>query len=111
MHGSRNFFKGGSGPTARNQPKRVFFFCFFFVLNLFYSLQRGSNGFITEKIIVFQRTRGAPTFSRGVQLFPREVKMLISIETQRNCDFQGEGGSRLPFPPLDPHMKFLKGKK
>ena len=26
---------------------------FFLVFNLFYSLQRGSNGFITEKIILF----------------------------------------------------------
>ena len=42
----------------------------------------------------------------GVQLFPREVQMLISIETHITCDFlvifQGRSGS--PILPLDPHM-------
>ena len=43
---------------------------------------------ISKKTIVFQGFRGGPTFSRGggggggVQLFPGEVQMLISIETQ-----------------------------
>ena len=47
---------GGRGPTARKQS------VFFLVLNLFYSLQRGSNDFITE---------GGPAFSkRGVKLLP-----------------------------------------
>ena len=34
--------------------------------------------------------------------------MLISIETNITCDFQGGPGT--PLPPLDPHMKrlFLK---
>ena len=35
----------------------------FLVINLFYSLERGSNGFITEKTILFQGSRGGPTFS------------------------------------------------
>ena len=45
---------------------------YFFVLNLFYSLKRGSNGLMTEKTILFQGSRGGLTFSRGggVQLFP-----------------------------------------
>ena len=47
----------------------------YLVLNLFYSLQRGSNDIITEKTILFQGTRGGPTLFRGsgwgrVQLFP-----------------------------------------
>ena len=50
MRGSRNFCQGGPGPTTRKRPgQRVFFSFFFFLflgLNLFYSLQRGSNGFI-----------------------------------------------------------------
>ena len=59
-----NFFRGRPGPTVRKQSLR--FFCFvFLVLNLLYSLQRGSNGFITEKTILFQGSRGGPTFSRG----------------------------------------------
>ena len=56
-------------------------FCqFYLVLSLFYSLKRGSNGFIAEKtiLILFQGSRGGPLFSRG------------SVRT--------------PYPPLDPHM-------
>ena len=46
---------GGPGPTAKKQSGHVFFFN---------NLQRGSNGFITEKAILFQGSRGGPTFSR-----------------------------------------------
>ena len=42
---------------------------YFKVLNLFYSLLRGPNGFITEKTILFQGPRGGPTFSRGSNFF------------------------------------------
>ena len=57
MSGSRNFFQ----------------FCL--VLRLFYSLKRGSNGFIAEKTILKlnKGSRGGPLFSGGggggVQLF------------------------------------------
>ena len=48
-------------------------FCqFYSVLSLFYSLQRGSNGFIAEKTIpiLYKESRGGPLFSRwGVQFF------------------------------------------
>ena len=40
----------------------------YLVLSLFYSLQRGSNGFIAEKtilLILYQESRGGPLFSRG----------------------------------------------
>ena len=102
MHGSRNpclgvqarrpensqrgFFLGGGGGGGS-------------VLNLFYSLHftEGSNGFITEKTILSQGSRGGPTFSRGAQ-------MLISIETHITCDFSGDEGSRPHIQALDPHM-------
>ena len=49
-------------------------FCqFYLILSLFYSLQRGSNGFIAEKtiLILYQGPIGGPLFTRGdVQLFP-----------------------------------------
>ena len=55
-------------------------FCqFYLVLSLFYSLKRGSNGFIAEKtiLILYKGSRGGPLFSGGgggggggVQLFP-----------------------------------------
>ena len=90
MRGSRNFCQ------------------FYLVLSVFYSLQRGSNGFIAEKtiLILYQGSTGGPLFPRGVQLFSRGgggVQMPISIETHiRTCYFQG--GVRTPSPPLDPHM-------
>ena len=40
-------------------------YVFILVLNLFYSLQRASNGFITEKTILLKDPE-------GVQLFPGE---------------------------------------
>ena len=70
MRGSRNFCQ------------------FYLVLNIFYSLNRGSNGFIAEKtiLILYQGSRGGPLYSGGgggFQLFPGGggVQMLISIET------------------------------
>ena len=55
MRGSRNFCQ------------------FYLILSLFYSLQRGSNGFIAEKniLILYQGSRGAPSFSRGCPTFSR----------------------------------------
>ena len=71
-------------------------FCqFYLVLSLFYSLKRGSNGSIAEKIILmlYKGSRGGPLFSGGrggVLLFPGGVQMLISIETHiRTCYFPG----------------------
>ena len=57
MHGSRDFCKS------------------YLDLSLFYSLPRGSNGFIAEKtiLILYQGSRGDSLFSRGgggVKLFP-----------------------------------------
>ena len=45
----------------------------FLVLSLFYSLQRLSNGFIAERTILSKGSRGGPTFSSEVQLFPGGV--------------------------------------
>ena len=89
MRGSRNFCQ------------------FYLILSLFYSLQRGSNGFIAEKtiLILYQGSRGVHYFQgRGCPTFSRGVQMLISIETHiRTCYFPG-GGFRTPYPPLDPDM-------
>ena len=86
----------------------------YLVLSLFYSLQRGSNGFIAEKtiLILYQGSRGGPLFSRGgggmSNFFKggRGVQMLISLETHvRTCYFPGGGGGCPdPYPSLDPHM-------
>ena len=58
----------GAGDNMRGSRN----FCqFYLVLSLFYSLQRGSNGFIAEKTIpvLYQGSRGVPLFSRGVSNF------------------------------------------
>ena len=75
----------------------------YLVLSLFYSLPRGSNGFIAEKtiLILYQGSRGGPLFSRGVSNFFQGggVLMLISLETHvRTCYFPGGGCS----DPLSP---------
>ena len=71
---------------------------------------RGSNGFITEKTILFQG--GVQHFLGGGEsnIFQGGggVRMLISIETHITCDFPGEGGGGVwtPIPHLDPHMAY-----
>ena len=84
MRGSRNFCQ------------------IYLVLSLFYSLKRGSNGFIAEKtiLILYQGSRGGPLYSGG-----GGGQMLISIEIHiRTCYFPGAGCVRTPYPPLVPHM-------
>ena len=67
-HAGIQEFCQGPGLTARKQLEH----CFFLVLNLFYSLQiEGSNGFITEKTILFQGSRVGLTFSKGGPTFSR----------------------------------------
>ena len=75
--------EGGSRPDgAENSLDNVFS-----VINLFYSLQIGSNGLL-------QRGGGGPTSSRGRG---------VSKETHITCDFPwgggGGGGVRTPNPP------------
>ena len=98
--------RGVSGAGGRRQHARFQGFCqFYLVLCLFYSLQRGSNGFIAKKtiLILYEGSRGGPLFSRvgwGVKLFPGGgVQMLISLETHvRTCYFPGGGGSGPTIP-------------
>ena len=56
---------------------------------------------ISKKTIIFQGFRGGPTFSRG-----GGVRMQISIETHKTCDFPGGGGVRIPIPPLTAHVMY-----
>ena len=88
MRGSRNFCQ------------------FYLVLSLFYSLQRGSNGFIAEKtkLILYQGFKAVHYFSGGgvSNIFQGGGggQMLISLETHiHTCYFPGT-----PYPSLDPHM-------
>ena len=73
---------GGGGGGDRGKQIKV-------QINLFYNLQSGSNGFITEG-------RRGSNFFQGVG---------VSRETHITCDFPGGGGgSGPPNPPLDPHV-------
>ena len=78
MRGSRNFLSGVGGGGGGWGSR---------LLNLFYSLKRGSNGFITH----FPGGVGVPTFSRGGG--PIETHITIT------CDFPG-GLDPLPTHPL-----------
>ena len=58
---------GGSRPDGQKTVWTTLFYLFllFLVLSVFYNLQKGSNGFITRKSILFQGSRGDPTLSGG----------------------------------------------
>ena len=71
------------GVEAR-RPENSLDNVFFIVINLFYSLQSGSNGFITEG-------RRGSNFFQGVE---------VSKETDITCDFPGGGGGSGPPNPL-----------
>ena len=101
------FVEGPGPPDSKKLGQRFFcYFCCFLVLtvNLFNSFTEGTDPrvrwFIFWKTIIFQGSRGRPTFY-GVRersnFFPGGggggVQMLISAETYRNCDFP-----RTPYP-------------
>ena len=70
--GSRIFCRGrGSRPDGQKTAWTTFFFIIFSILSVFYTLQRGSNYFIAEKTILFQGSRGGPTFSGRGPTFSR----------------------------------------
>ena len=54
---------------------------------------------ISKKTIIFQGSRGGPTFSMGVQLFQGGSSCLFPIETHITCDFPGGGGGPDPLSP------------
>ena len=76
MRGSRNFCQGGGGGGSKPDGQKTVWTMFFLVIILFYSLQSGSNGFITEG-------RRGSNFFQGVG---------VSKETHITCDFPGGGG-------------------
>ena len=94
---SRIFRQGGPGQS----DKKALTTFFFLVLSLFSEVKWS----ISNKAIIFQGSRGGPTFSRGVQLFPGVCggggsNCLFPIETHITCDFPGGGGGvRTPCPP------------
>ena len=115
-HAATTFYQLQRGFRGRRQHEWIQEFCqFHLILSLFYSLKRGSNGFIAEKtiLILYKGSRGCPLFSRGgggggggVQLFP-------GGGGGPNANFYrnpytyllfSRGSVLTPYPPLDPHM-------
>ena len=105
-HAATTFYQLQRGFGGRRQHARIQEF--FLILSLYYSLQRGSNGFIAEKtiLILYQGSKGGPLFSRGVTNFFQGWGPNANF--YRNpytyLLFSREGGVRIPYPPLDPHM-------
>ena len=79
----------------------------YLVLSLFYSLQRGSNGFIAEKtiLILYQGSRGGPLFFRGVSNFFQGGGPNANF-FRNACTYLlfSRGGCPDPLSPMDPHM-------
>ena len=87
-------FVRGGGPGQTDKIK--LWQRFFLILSLFYRSQWS----ISKKSIIFHGSRGDPTFSRGVQVFPGGgggSNCLFPIETHLTCDFPGGSG-----PPVYP---------
>ena len=80
MRGSRDFCQAGAGGWSRPDGQKRVWTIFLCVINLFYSLQSGSNGFITEG-------RRGSNFCQGVG---------VSKETHITCDFPGGSGPPNP---------------
>ena len=76
MRGSRNFCQAGRGGGVEARLPESSLDNFFLVINLFYSLQSGSNGFVKDG-------RRGSNFFQGFG---------VSKETHITCYFQGGGG-------------------
>ena len=96
---------GGAGGSMRGSRN----FCqFYLVLSLFYSLKRGSNGLIAEKVILilYNGSRGGPLISGGGGC-PTVFQGGPNANFYRNTYMYllfSRGSVRTPCPPLDPHM-------
>ena len=77
--------RGRGGGGSRPDGQKTVWTIFFLVIDLFYSLPSGPNGFITEG-------RRGSNFFQGVE---------VSKETHITCDFPGGGGGGPdPLTPL-----------
>ena len=92
MRGSRNFRQGGGGggggpgQTDKKALTTFFFFFFFFFFRTQLILQKSNAQFqINLSSIIFQGSRGGPTFSRGGgPTISRGVQLLIPYRNPYN---------------------------
>ena len=118
MRGSRNFRQGrgslgGPGQFDKKSSDYVFFlFCFFWSSAYFTEVKWS----ISKKSIIFQGSRGGPTFSRGGGGGGGGgSNSLFTIETHITCDFPRGGscppsGSALAKPKLIVRVGFCTAK-
>ena len=115
--GYPTFSRGGGGGGGGNMSGSRNFCQFYLVLSLFYSLKRGSNGFIAEKtILIFYKGPKGHYFpgaggGGGIQLFPGGGGG--GGGGGPNANFYrnpytyllfSRGNVRTPYPPLDPQL-------
>ena len=97
-------FVTGFRPGGQNTALTTFF-SLFLVLSFIYSLQMGSNSFISKQYcfeVLLQRKLYFSKDPGGSNFFQQGggVHILISIETHIAFDFpRGGGGVRSPYPP------------
>ena len=112
-HAATTFYQLQKGFGGRGQHARIQEFCqFCLVLSLFYSLKRGSNGFIAEKTIpiLYKGSRGGPLYSGGggeggvSNVFQGGGPIANFYRNSYTYLLFSRGSVRTPYPPLDPHM-------
>ena len=97
IHARIQEFSSGGGVQVSLTKKALTFFCFFSSSAYFTKVKWS----ILKKSFIFQGSRGGPTYSKGVQLFPEGVQLLIPDRNPYNLWFsRGGGGVRTPSPPL-----------
>ena len=105
MRGSRNFRQGGPGQSDIKKALTTFFLSSAYFTEV--------NWLILKKTIIFQGSRGGPTFSRwGGPIFSRGgggVGLLVAYRNPYNLIFQGGSGPAVP--PLDLPMQSKKHEK
>ena len=91
------FVRGVQVNLTKKLRQRFFLFVFFFYSSAYFTEVKW---LISKKTIIFQGSRGGPTFSRGGgPTFSRGSNCLFPIETHITCDFPGGGPDPCP-PPL-----------
>ena len=74
---------GGSGQSDKKALTTFFLFCFFISPQLFFT---EVNRSISKKSIIFQGSRGGPTFSRGSNFFPGGGGVQLLIPYRNPCN-------------------------
>ena len=89
-------FSSGGGPGQSDKKSSDVFLFVFFLSSAYFTEVKWS---ISKKPIIFQGSRGGPTFSRGGG--GGGLNCLFPIETHITCDFSVGGGPDPLSPPSE----------